>query len=200
MYQIVRVCRYCCKMVSVGLVVLFLGGCFVLLLAGCQEAPPPPPAAVKVEKTEPPSPTEDAVGEGEEAEEEPQEPEYTYDASGRREPFKTLVVEELPEVPEIIVTPDPELLKTALQKFEVSQLKLTGIILGGLGDYGRVVAPDGDSYMLNMGTLVGPHGGEVISITDNVIVVKETIHYESGKKEVVETPLYLNPIDEEDNP
>ena len=45
---------------------------------------------------------------------------------------------------------------------------------------------------------MGMHEGEVISITDNSIIVKETIRYESGKVEDVETPLYLNPIEEEE--
>ena len=99
-------------------------------------------------------------------------------------------------MPDIIATPDPARLETPLQKFEVKQLKVTGIILGSLGDYARIVAPDGKSYTINVGTLMGMHEGEVISITDNSIIVKETIRYESGNVEDVETPLYLNPIEE----
>ena len=80
----------------------------------------------------------------------------------------------------------------------MNQLKLTGILLGGLGDHARIIAPDGKSYTINLGTLVGSHEGEVISITDNTVVIKEILRYESGKVEEVETLLYLNPIEEEE--
>jgi Tfp pilus assembly protein PilP len=109
-----------------------------------------------------------------------------------------LIVEQIPETPEILVTPDPATIKTLSKKFDVKQLKVTGIILGGLGEYARVAAPDGKSYTLLVGTPVGTHDGEVISITDNVIIVKEIYRYESGKVEEVETPLYLKPIEEEE--
>ena len=59
-----------------------------------------------------------------------------------------------------------------------------------------MVAPDGKSYTINVGTLVGMHEGEVISINANSVIVKEILRYESGKVEEVETPLYLNPIEE----
>ena len=90
-------------------------------------------------------------------------------------------------------------MKTPLQKFDVNTLKVTGIILGSLGDYARIEAPDGKSYTINVGTLVGMHEGEVVSIAENSVVVREVIRYESGKVEELETPLYLNPVEEEEN-
>ena len=125
-----------------------------------------------------------------------QKPVYQYDPTGRREPFKTLIVEQVVKAVDAIVTPSPEEITSPLQKFELGQLKLTGIILGGLGDYARVLAPDGKSYTINVGTLMGTHLGKVLSISDNIVLVKETIRYESGKVEEVETPVYLNPIKE----
>lgn len=182
------------KIIVSSLLATLWGG--LVLLSGCEEPPPPPPPE-KIEITTPPPATaESEENQGEPEQEKP--PAYEYNPSGRREPFKTLIVEQIPEVPEILVTPDPDIIKTPLQKFDVKQLKVTGIILGGLGEYARVAAPDGKSYTLLVGTLVGPHDGEVISITDNVVVVKEIYRYESGKVEEVETPLYLKPIEEEE--
>ena len=175
--------------------VVFLG-VFLLSFMGCEQTPPPPPPS-KVEKTEPPSPTEEIIKEGEE--EQAQEPEYTYDPSGRRDPFKPLIAEEVEVEVEATVLPTPGRAKTPLQEFDVKQLKLTGIILGSLGDYARVEAPDGKSYTIRIGTLVGKHDGQVISINDNAVIIKEIIRYESGKVEEVETPLYLNPIEEEES-
>lgn len=180
------------KLVSRGVVSFFLG---IVLLAcvGCgeQEALPPPPA--KVEKTEPPPPTTEA--------EEPPKPSPTpYDPAGRREPFKSLIVEEVPAAEKVILTPEPDEILSPLQEFELEELKLTGIIIGGLGDYARVRAPDGKSYTINVGTLMGKHEGKVISISDNIVLVKETFRYEGGDVEEVETPIYLNPIEEEKSP
>jgi len=42
--------------------------------------------------------------------------------------------------------------------------------------------------------MVGKNLGKVISLSDNVVLVKETKRYESGKVEEVETPMYLTPI------
>jgi type IV pilus assembly protein PilP len=195
MYWIGCIFQKFSKKFHIGIIIILFWGCFFVFLGGCKQAPPPPPPS-KVEKTEPPPPTEQPAEEMEDEKE--KSPEYAYDPSGRREPFKTLILEEIPDVPDIILTPDPEVVKTPLQKFDVNQLKVTGIILGGLGEFARVAAPDGKSYTLNIGTLVGPHEGEVVTITDNAVIVKEIIRYESGKVEEVETPLYLNPIDEEE--
>ncbi len=190
----------------VASVLAFLIGTLFLVLGGCEEPPPPPPAATKVEKTEPPA-TEEEEGVAEENEEEGQgeeeeSPGFTYDPSNRREPFKSLVAEELPPLEDIIVMPSPgEVPETPLQKFEISELKIKGILLGGLGEFARVEAPDGKSYTIELDTLVGLHGGKVISITDNAVIVKETIHYKRGdveEVEEVETPIYLNPIEAEE--
>ncbi len=167
-------------------------------LVACEQAPPPPPPT-KVERTEPPPPkTPEKVEEGE-ASEEVKKPEYEYDSSGRREPFASLVEEEIDDAAAVILPPDLLSLKTPLQKFEIKTLKVVGIILGSLGDYARVEAPDGKSYTINAGTRVGMHDGSVISVSENSVVVREIIRYEGGKVEELETPLYLNPIEEEEN-
>ena len=175
-----------------GMVGLLIGE-LIFLCIGCDTAPPPPPPPAKVEKTEPPPPTEE--GAGEEVAADPT-PSYMYDPTGRREPFESLVAAEDLSAEDVVVTPPPEELTSPLQKYDIKQIKVVGIILGGLGDYAKVKAPDGESYTISVGTLMGQHQGKVISISENVILVKETIQYESGKVEEVETPLYLNPEEE----
>ncbi|PID57240.1 hypothetical protein CSB45_08420 [candidate division KSB3 bacterium] len=185
-------CLLVCGLVCVVMMVFF---------AGCEQAPPPPPP-VKIEKTEPPPPppennvVDEAMTLDEDAS---KEPEYEYDPAGRREPFSSLVQDQTLELPDVIVPPDPEIQRTPLQKFEVNTLRVTGIILGSLGDYARIEAPDGKSYTIDVGTLAGIHEGEVISISENSVIIRETIRYESGKVEELETPLYLNPVEEEEN-
>lgn len=182
--------------VMLYLTIGLLGG-VLLVVSGCEQAPPPPPPPAKVEKTEPPPATENEAAVEESDPEETPVPVYEYDPIGRREPFESLVAEDIPDAPDVLVTPDPAEIQTPLQEFDVKQLKIIGIIMGNLGDYARIVAPDGKSYTINVGTPIGINDGEVVSITENAIIVRETLRYESGKVEVVETPLYLNPIEEE---
>jgi Tfp pilus assembly protein PilP len=158
---------------------------------GCEQAPPPPPPPAKVERETPPPPKEE-----EEVVDATPTPAYTYDATERREPFKSLIVTEALDVEDVIITPSPEEITSPLQQFDLKQIEVVGIILGGLGDFAKVRAPDGESYTINVGTLMGKHRGKVISITDNEILVKETIEYESGKVEELETSLLLNPDEE----
>ena len=179
-------------MVSMGV------GIVALSMGGCDQTPTTTTTQEKVEKKEPPPAKEEKK-----AVEEQKKPEYRYDPDGRREPFKSLIVEPT-KVVDVIVTPPPDQITSPLQKFGLEELKLKVIILGGLGDYARVLAPDGRSYTINVGILMGRNLGKVISISENVVWVKETIrkiHRESGKEEVkeevVETPIYLNPIKEE---
>ncbi len=171
----------------------------VLLIGGCGQTPPKPQSSPqKIEKTQPPPPEEVTEEENAEEEQKEEKPVFSYEPSGRREPFKTLIADEIPDVADVVLIATPEVIQTPLQKFPLDQMKLTGLILGGLGDYARLVAPDGKSYTINIGTLVGNQEGKVISITENAVIVKEIIRYESGKVEEVETPLYLIAIEDEE--
>lgn len=178
------------KMTSIVVGGSLLAGSLVFF-SGCEEPPPPPPPPAKVEREAPPPPTEEAVIEMTPT------PAYTYDGSGRREPFKTLIQESLPNVEDVVITPPPEEITSPLQQFDIKQIQVVGIILGGFGDYARVKAPDGESYTVNVGTLMGQHRGKVIAISENAILIKESIEYESGKVEELETSLYVVPEEEE---
>lgn len=173
---------------TMGVISLFAGG-VTFACVGCNQGAPTPPPPTRVEQQAPPpaEPKAEAVAEVSPT------PAFAYDPAGRREPFQPLIATDIPSVEDVIVTPPPEELTSPLQKFDLKQIKVVGIILGGLGDYARVIAPDGQSYTINVGTLMGTNKGKVLTIQENLILVKETIQYESGKVEDVETPLYLNP-------
>lgn len=184
--------------VSVLSVLTVLLGMFLVSLVGCEPSPPIPSSQPKIQKTEPPAPEEKA--EEEESEEEEPKPALTFEPplTNRREPFKTLIAEEIPDVEDVVILVTPTVIETPLQKFPIDQLQIRGIILGGLGDYARITAPDGKSYTISIGTLVGNQEGKVTSITENAIIVKEIVRYESGKSEEIETPLYLIPIEQKE--
>ncbi len=123
--------------------------------------------------------------------------ETKQDATELRDPFKSLI--EKPEVAMELIVPDVDEKAAALQKIkEVKQLKLIGIIQGELGDYGIVLAPDGKTYMVTVGTLMGIFGGKVITITDNTVVIKETKQFKTGddiETKEIETSLLLKPLE-----
>ncbi len=125
---------------------------------------------------------------------------YLYDPKGRREPFK----QPFDPTPTIIpVTPTPDDEEHPLQKFELNQLQVIGIILMKSGDRARVLAPDGKSYTITVGTPIGKSEGKVVSISENCVTVKETKRYQKGEEIIVEEPetqLCLNPLEKEKTP
>ena len=133
-----------------------------------------------------------------------QKPAYRYDPTGRREPFKSLLGPGPGEIGEILFPPkvidDPR----PLQKFALNQLRVIGVILSGsLGDYARILAPDGRTYTVKVGDPLGRYEGKIIAMTDKAVVVKEIKQYQVGEKIEVrepETQLYLNPLEKEQKP
>lgn len=122
-------------------------------------------------------------------------------AEARREPFKPLigqaVIEEITPILTTMENPAP------LQKFEVQQLQVTGIILGDLGTYAAILAPDGKTYMLTVGTPVGKYEGAVSAITENTIQIKEIRRFLARGEEIQKEEtiiLSLNPLQETSRP
>lgn len=142
---------------------LMLSAAFLVLAAGCAEEPPaPPPAPSQKVAAPPPQP---AVAPEPEAAAEPV-PVYAYDPANRRDPFEPLVMIRNP-----IINPDAPL--TPLQTFETGQLRLIGVITGKGAPRAMVTAPDGKSYILQRGVLVGKNNGVVTDIRQEVVLVEE---------------------------
>jgi Tfp pilus assembly protein PilP len=112
-------------------------------------APPPP-----VQKTQ--EPAED----------------YRYSAQDRRDPLAPLVKEPLPDV----LRPKPRLPERPLgplERFDISALKLVGIVWGELGRKALIKAPDGKSYFATLETYMGKYSGRVIAIGNDHLVIEE---------------------------
>jgi type IV pilus assembly protein PilP len=96
--------------------------------------------------------------------------EYVYDPTGKRDPFRpfNLRVEKKSEVPPEELTP--------LQRYNLSQLKLTAIIYDSEKGTGiaMVEAPDKKGYNIVVGSEVG--GGKVVRITETDVQVE--VRYE----------------------
>jgi type IV pilus assembly protein PilP len=111
---------------------------------------------------------------------------YSYDPSGRRDPFKPVGLEvQEPGAARLDLPP--------LQRVGLTELSLIGIIWGGFGYSAMVQTPDGKGYTIKRGTRIGPNNGVVSAITENALIVQEQYSDVYGKKQVREYVKHLHP-------
>lgn len=139
-------------------------------------------------------PADQAAAAGAEARQSPagataDETEYTYDPSGRRDPFTPLIQSGS----------GGEKTKRALpplQRVGLTEINLIGIIWGGFGYTAMVQTPDGKGYAVRRGTRIGPNNGVVSKVTQNSIVVTERFTDIYGKDQEREYVKLLHPSEE----
>jgi type IV pilus assembly protein PilP len=143
------------------------------------EVPEQPP--VEQAKVEPPVEEEpvapEAALEPEEVTEEPEKKVvYAYDAKGKIDPFRSVFVTQ-PRVRRRIAKKieEKKLPLTPLQKIDVSQLKVVGIIMSPSGNTALVEDPSGKGYVITAGTYVGSNFGRVSKILQDRIIVEEEV-------------------------
>jgi type IV pilus assembly protein PilP len=142
-----------------------IGGCGDKETGQVSKAPPPPKAAPLTVKKQAPQ-----IGE-QEAEKTP--PVYVYSPAGKRDPFEQLLTVRKP-------IEDSGLPLTPLQKFELGQFRLAGIIIGKNEPMAMVMAPGGKSYILKKGVKIGKNAGTVVGIEADGVVVEERFYDFSG--------------------
>jgi type IV pilus assembly protein PilP len=113
-----------------------------------------------------------------------------YDPTGRRDPFRpiTLQREQAGVKPELL---------TPLQRYEVGQLKLVGVIHDVTPPRAMVEDSAGLGFILLPGTPIGPNGGVVTEIKPRQVVVEEWHTDVIGERHRTELLLEL-PRDESD--
>ena len=135
---------------------------FIYTLAGCDDTSQQPAKTAPAKTVKPITP---AVVAPEVAEE--QEVEFVYSPIGKRDPFEN-PLQAIVEVSEETGVP-----LTPLQKFDLEQLRLIGVIVGRGEPRAMVIAPDGKSFILRNGTKIGKNNGSVIDITTESVRVNE---------------------------
>jgi type IV pilus assembly protein PilP len=94
---------------------------------------------------------------------------YTYDPTGRRDPFKPLIAAKGPTP-----VPEPERMTCPpLQDFELASLKLIAIVWGELGRKAMLKAPNGRGYAVTENMQVGSHCGRVRRIDPHALFIEE---------------------------
>lgn len=105
---------------------------------------------------------------------------YAYNAAGRRDPFAPIISKEEKKAK----TGD----RPPLERYGLSEFKLTGIIWQGFGYNALVEGPDGKGYVVRVGTIMGQNRGVVKKITQEKMVIEEKFKNFSGgteRKEIV---------------
>ena len=148
-----------------------------LLLAGCgNDAPaprtgpvPPQPGAASTAPTAAPTAVPQAV----------ELVEYAYNPIGKRDPFRTFITSQEEDD---IASPTP------LQRYEIEQYRLTGIVWGVDRPRALMEDPEGVGHVVELGTYVGRKWGKVTRIRADKIVITEEYLTPDGT-------LVVNPIE-----
>lgn len=91
---------------------------------------------------------------------------YAYDAKEKRDPFRSFVLDEAARRENHERGP--------LEQFDLSQLTLVAVVWGTERPRALVTDPSGRGYVVQEGTPIGKNEGQVIRITDNTLLVRET--------------------------
>ncbi len=162
---------------TLGMAVL---GSLLLLLTACQETgAPATPAAAKQAKAAAADAADDALA-GAEAEVAVADARtYVYDPVGKRDPFRSFVLDKLKE--------RDVSAKGPLEQFDLSQLSVTGVVWEGQNKRALIIDPSGQAYIVAEGDRIGKNEGHIITIGDNRMTVKESyvdFHGDRTTKEI----------------
>jgi len=91
---------------------------------------------------------------------------YAYDATNKRDPFRSFVLDEA------MRRANHE--RGPLEQFDLSQLTLVAVVWGTERPRALVTDPSGRGYVVQEGTPIGKNDGQVIRISDNTMLVRET--------------------------
>jgi len=109
---------------------------------------------------------------------------FSYSAAELRNPFVPTVVEVPEKVEEVIVDngikPDQHRLKEALESYELSELQLVGT-LEQENVWALIRSSDGVIHRVQSGNYIGTNHGEILSISDTELTLKEIVLEGNGR-------------------
>jgi Tfp pilus assembly protein PilP len=114
---------------------------------------------------------------------------YSYRPAGRRDPFAPIISKQDKKAK----TSD----RPPLERYNISEFKLTAIIWGGFGYNAMIEGPDGKGYFIRVGTIVGTNRGKVKKITQNAMIIEEQFKNLMGETERKEITVELRKKQEE---
>jgi type IV pilus assembly protein PilP len=114
---------------------------------------------------------------------------YAYSRLGRRDPFAPIMEHDGKK------TKAGE--RPPLERFNIGEFKLSGIVWGGFGYSAMLEGPDGKGYFVRHGSVLGPNRGVVKKITQNTMIIEEKYKTYTGETERKEIILELRKKQEE---
>lgn len=105
--------------------------------------------------------------------------EPVYYGVGKRDPFRPFIID------------NKRLQLTPLQKYELGQLKVAGVISGPSVPRAMVEDGVGMGYIVTIGTPMGPNGGVVTAILPGRIVIDEPVEDYYGKRSTHQVVLQV---------
>jgi type IV pilus assembly protein PilP len=114
-----------------------------------------------------------------------------YNPEGKLNPFEPLFRKE----PESISVKEKKSKRrtplTPLEKMDLSQLKLSAILLAPSGSRALVQETSGKGYIVKKGTYIGINSGKIVEILEDQIIVEEEAEDIYGKVSIVKKSLKL---------
>jgi type IV pilus assembly protein PilP len=104
---------------------------------------------------------------------------FVYDPIGRRDPFRSFILDRLRE--------DDAAIKGPLEEYDLSQLEVAGMVWRGDKRRALVIDPSGQGYVVEEGDKIGKNDGRVLEIGDSMMRVREEyvdFHGEKTTKEI----------------
>lgn len=111
---------------------------------------------------------------------------YSYNPLGRRDPFMPLIIKQGAKEREKSFAARPP-----LERYDIKEFKLTGIVWGGFGYNAMLEAPDGKGYFIRVGSVIGPNKGVVKRITQDSIIIEEKFKSYTGETQAREIVVKL---------
>ena len=105
----------------------------------------------------------------------------TYDPMGKIDPFEPLFKEKPVSVKKKESKKKKRIPRTPLERIDLSQLKLVGIILSPSGNMALVEESSGKGYVIKKGTYIGTNAGKVVKINQEKVIVEEEFEDDFGK-------------------
>jgi type IV pilus assembly protein PilP len=113
---------------------------------------------------------------------------FVYSPAGRRDPFRP-PVEGQPDRSRDARGRE----RGPLERFDLEQLKLEGIVWGLPNPWALVATPDGLGHRIRRGAPIGRDGGTVESIKPGEVVVARTTIGERNNRVTLRASLFLHP-------
>jgi type IV pilus assembly protein PilP len=113
-----------------------------------------------------------------------------YNPLGKIDPFEPLFKDE-PELEPSESKREKRIPRTPLEKIDLGQLKLVGVILASSGNRALVQEASGKGYIIKEGTYIGVNSGKVTEIKNDRVIVEEEIEDVVGKPTIRNKELVL---------